>query len=272
MEDFIHVIITRFNVPTESWKVTREGGIPLSEEWLSDRFSIFQKYCLPSFKNQKNQNFIWLVFFDIHTSEKHRKTISEIQQDYPLFTPIYIREFPDMQPKLMEIIPQYFTDKTKFVISSDIDNDDMLHCDFVQTVQQYYQPVNDLVIDLRLGIQLTKTGRRTAFATIFNFASGPFISIVEKIDHFKTVIKENHTKYRNYTKYTYFDKKPLYIQFIHDYNLLNESFADVKRMYHVDFESFGISHKNSFKISKFNTFKHELRRIIKKVIKKISSS
>jgi hypothetical protein len=77
---FIHVITTRFNVPTSVWTVTRGGAKPLSEEWLKDRFEIFQKYCLPSFKNQSNKNFIWLVFFDANTPKKYMHEIEKIEK------------------------------------------------------------------------------------------------------------------------------------------------------------------------------------------------
>lgn len=269
MKDFIHIIITRFNVPTKTWDITREGRKPLSEEWLSDRFQIFQKYCLPSFKNQKNQNFVWLVFFDINTSEQYKEIILSIQKDYPLFTPVYINEFAEMLPKLEEIIPQYFNLNTNFIITSDIDNDDMLHEEFVSTVQQKYQPLHNLVIDIRTGIQLTKTGGKNAFANVCNFPSGPFVSLIEDKNIFKTVINEQHTKYRQYKNYLYFDKKPLFIQLIHENNLVNDTLMENKRLHNIHFQNFGIIQENEFTISMLGALKHNMSRIKNKIIKKI---
>jgi len=269
VQDFKHIIITRFNVPTATWEVTREGKKPLSEEWLSDRFSIFQKYCFPSFKNQKNQNFIWLVFFDVNTSEKYKEIIYRLQSEFSKFTPVFIREFPEMQPKLLEIIPQYFDENTKYIITSDIDNDDLLHSDFTDTVQKKYKPTNNLVIDLKSGIQLTKTSDQKAFANIFNLTSGPFVSLVEDIKDFGTVIKENHVKYRHYPNYSAYDEKPLYIQFIHENNLLNDTFKNNKRLYKINFNDFGVDDKNSFIISKFDALICNASRIKNKILKKI---
>ena len=79
MSQFVHVIMTRFNVPTKGWNETRSGYKPLTEEWLDDRFKLFRTYVLPSYKNQTNQNYIWLTFFDTNTSDKFRKIIKEIE-------------------------------------------------------------------------------------------------------------------------------------------------------------------------------------------------
>ncbi len=113
MSQFVHVIMTRFNVPTKGWNETRSGFKPLTEEWLDDRFKLFRTYVLPSYKNQTNQNYVWLTFFDSNTSDKFRKIIKEIEAEYPVFRAVFVEDFDVMKMKAVEIIPQFFTADTK---------------------------------------------------------------------------------------------------------------------------------------------------------------
>ncbi|KIA89928.1 glycosyltransferase [Kaistella jeonii] len=269
--NFIHLITTRFNVPTSVWTVTRDGAKPLSEEWMKDRFQIFRKYCLPSFKNQSNKNFIWLVFFDVNTPIEYQKEIEKIQKEFSLFHPIFVQNFEEMHQKALEIIPSFFTSETQFVISTDIDNDDLLHRDFVATVQEKYIPKHDLVIDLKRGLQLTKTSENTAIITVFYMVANPFISLVEEIKKVGMVMKEEHLKFRNYPNYTSFDSEPRFIQYIHSNNLVNNTESEAERLSDLDFSDYGIAKENHFKISKSEAAIFNIKRkwrILKKLLVK----
>lgn len=266
MKTFIHIITTRFNVPTHSWNITRDGAAPLSEEWHKHRFEIFQKFTLPSFKNQNNQNFVWLIFFDINTDPKYKKIISTIQKEYPKFTPVFIDNFDQMQPWIIDFIKTK-KEQFQFVITSDIDNDDLLHKKFTETVQQFFKPVHDLVIDVRTGIQLQLNEKKTD-AYFVNMAASPFVSLVEEIDKAGSVIKEPyHSQYRQYKDYSYFDQHPLFIQFVHHYNMVNNVCTKNKRVYSVDYASFGMTQPIEFSISPFSTFIHNTKRKAKLGVK-----
>lgn len=270
--NFIHVITTRFNVPTSVWTETRDGTKPLSEEWLKDRFEIFQKYCLPSFKNQSNKNFIWLVFFDENTPEKYKQEIENIQKEFSLFQPIFVQDFEELQRKALQIIPTFFSDDTQFLISTDLDNDDLLHREFIDTVQQKFEPKNDLVIDLKRGLQLTKSEEGKAYINVFYMVANPFVSLVENKNSFGTVMKEEHLKYRNYSNYTFYDLEPRFIQYIHSNNLLNNSEENAERITALDFSDYGTEIEDEFKISKSEAAFFNIKRkwkILKKVLKKV---
>ncbi len=260
MKPFIHIITTRFNVPTKSWDIMRDGKTPLSEKWHEHRFEVFQKYTLSSFKNLSNQNFVWLVFFDVNTAPKYKEIIHSIQKKYPKFTPIFIREFSEMQPWIINFITEntaYF----QFVITSDIDNDDLLHRKFTEKVQEMFQPIHDLVIDVRTGIQL-EVQEKKANVFLVNMAASPFVSLVEEISKSRSIIKEPyHSSYRKYSAYTFYDKEPLFIQYIHPYNMVNDTRTENKRLYYFDFTSFGMTEHPAFKISATKTFKHNLKRM-----------
>lgn len=259
MKHFIHIITTRFNVPTENWDETRSGYIPLTEEWHEHRFEIFQKFTLPSFRNQNNQNFVWLIFFDVNTDSKYKKIIHNIHKEYPKFTPVFIDNFDQMQPWIIDFIKTK-KEKFQFVITSDIDNDDLLHKNFTETVQQLCKPIHDLVIDVRTGLQLVIDGKK-ADAYFVNMAASPFVSLVEEINRVGTVIKEPyHSRYRQYPNYTYFDKHPLFIQFVHHYNMVNNVRTENKRVFCVDYSSFGMTQPIEFSISPISTFIHNTKK------------
>lgn len=265
MKNFIHIITTRFNVPTENWAETRSGYKPLTEEWHEHRFEIFQKFTLSSFKNQNNQDFIWLIFFDVNTDPKYKKIISSIQEEYPKFTPVFIDNFSQMQPWIIDFIKTK-KEQFQFVITSDIDNDDLLHEKFTEIVQQHFQPIHDLVIDVRTGIQL-ELYEKKAEAYFVNMAASPFVSLVEEIENAGSVIKEPyHSRYRQYTHYTYFDQEPLFIQFVHHYNLVNNVSTENERAYRVDYASFGITQPIEYSISPFPTFIHNTKRKARLVV------
>lgn len=61
MNDFKHFILTRFNIP-----FIRKDSVDFlfSDSYLNERYSIFENTCFSSMCNQKNKDFIWLVFFD----------------------------------------------------------------------------------------------------------------------------------------------------------------------------------------------------------------
>ena len=116
--------------------------------------------------------------------------IEKIEKEFSLFQPVFVQNFEDMQSKALEIIPTFFQDETQFLISTDLDNDDLLHREFIETVQEKFEPKHDLVIDLKRGLQLTKTSESNAFINVFYMVANPFISLVEEKNNFGTVVKE----------------------------------------------------------------------------------
>ena len=53
-------IITRFNL--KLYAKDKENNPGLTSEWLSDRFVLFEQYCLPSIIKQTRQCFYWICF------------------------------------------------------------------------------------------------------------------------------------------------------------------------------------------------------------------
>lgn len=271
MSSYIHFITTRFNVRTENWHQTRTGELPLSEEWHEHRFKIFQEYTLPSFKNQKNKNFIWLVFFDAETSPKYRQIIESIKQDFSNFHPVFVKDGAEINTSISSTFSKYYSSRTEFVISTDIDNDDILHEEFVAVIQQNFKPIHNLVIDLRRGFQLSLLANNKSLLTEFYGVANPFVSIVEKAENPKTIMNEKHPNFKYYENIAVYDSKPLFIQLIHHFNLLNNTQQN-KALYSGNFKEFGFNGKETIAISVKKTLIHNLKRIPGLVSKRFKKS
>lgn len=83
-----HFILTRFNLLL--WQQDKEGQKVRTIKWLEHRFLLFEKYCLPSIKNQTCQDFEWIVLFDSTTPERFKERIISYQKDCPQFLPVYV--------------------------------------------------------------------------------------------------------------------------------------------------------------------------------------
>ncbi|UFK98852.1 glycosyltransferase [Kaistella faecalis] len=259
MLQFIHIITTRFNVPTENWSQTRSGYAPLTDEWHEHRFDLFQKYTFPSFKNQKNKNFVWLVFFDVNTKTKYRQIINHLQNDFPNFKPVFVQDGAEINLGITTVFEKHFQKDQKFVISTDIDNDDLLHEEFVDKIQSLFKPVHNLVIDLRRGLQMSIINKNQVLVNEYYAIANPFVSLVENISSFKTIMNERHNNFRKYDNVIGYDNKPLFIQLIHTHNLMNSTLK-TKGLSKINFKEFGIPAEHTPKIMKWKTLFHNLKR------------
>lgn len=133
-------ILTRFNLYL--WKKYKKGKKVRSREWLEHRFELFERYCLPSIKNQTCQSFEWIVLFDSTTPERLKEKIVEYQKECQQLVPVYV------EPKDGHRFAQIFREEVvrRFKSSKDhgfngrvlttyLDNDDALNVRFVEDIQ-----------------------------------------------------------------------------------------------------------------------------------------
>ena len=84
MQEFQHIIITRFNLRNHQWSDRTKNNTPiLTESWLEDRFDLFENFCYLSVRNQTNINFQWWVFFDTKTPTRFRERHKRIRTEIP---------------------------------------------------------------------------------------------------------------------------------------------------------------------------------------------
>lgn len=228
-----HFLITRFNLKNEHWI----NNNAVSENWLKNRIKIFEKICYPSVINQSNQQFTWLIFFDIDTPNTIKKYIEE-NYTSDLIQIHYIDGFKELETICKRIISTQISPNSYF-ITSRLDNDDALHKDYIDTIKNLSIPRSKTVIDIRNGYQLyfeNNLGQAKAYFSTFN----PFISLISDDKTLELVIDKEHTDWnnKNYTCIAYL-KKRLWMQYIHDNNQLNKLITSLPTVY-VDIKQFSI--------------------------------
>jgi hypothetical protein len=125
-----HVILTRFNLATKG----REAVIRTQPNWLAGRFDLFEKYCLPSVAAQTNQNFEWILFFDIKTPQQFISRIKEAQSIR--YFHAYYTDLFDSSGWRESIYRLFGEPRTPALLTSILDSDDSLCGDYVDTLQK----------------------------------------------------------------------------------------------------------------------------------------
>lgn len=216
---FQHYILTRFNLRATDWTVTKNKEKVLTEEWLEERFDLFENYCFSSVKNQSNQNFKWLVFFDVNTPEAYKIKVEEYRKSYQNFYPFFIDGMPNFLPEIVKNIK--LLDNEKYIITSRLDNDDSIHEDYVKVIQSYFNQQNHLAIDLIDGytLQIGEKIRLGFQKHLYN----PFISLIENKDDFKTVwFRSRHGSWKYEKNIIRVKGKRLWLGIIHSKNKVNQ--------------------------------------------------
>ncbi len=216
-EVYLHYLITRFNLRREGWNEARDGSLVLTEEWLRNRFVLFEKFCLTALQNQTNQNFTWLVYFDTNTPSEYKQKTSEYSLHFPNFKPVFINGMPEFLSSIQNEIKK---NTLPFTITTRIDNDDCVSKNFINEIQQNFEEQDFLVLDFPDGFTLQinpeiKIGKRKQ---LFN----PFISIVEKNESAKSVwSRETHSSWKKEKNIKRINNKRIWMSIIHFENKKN---------------------------------------------------
>lgn len=242
---FQHFLVTRFNLRVDSWDTTRDGEATLDDEWLEDRFSLFEKYCLPSVLNQNNKEFHWFIYFDISTPERFIPRIKEIEKCQGEIHCYFINGNKELNSAFIKSINQFLHNDCEWIITTRLDNDDMIHEKFIQTIQKSFVSKNGVVIDLRKGLQINLQSKRLEVRSLNN-SFNPFISLIEHRNEFQTVISRLHREWVKAEMILVSEKDPLWIEVVHKKNKLNSIDAKQQLEYISSFHEFGLS-GNQFK-------------------------
>lgn len=237
-----HFLITRFNIKNQHWKQTKNGQQVITEAWLNERFRLFETYCLPSVTNQTNQNFYWCILFDSETPSVYKERIDQFTIKSSNIYPIFIGGFNHLQSALVEFINSKLHKNDKYIITTRLDNDDSIHEDFIETIQSLSVKKNQCVIDLIEGYQVIIDDQHTDLRTYRSYYN-PFISIVESVNNFKTVISKNHNDWKSIPEKIIYDSKPMWIQLVHKGNLINDKIKALKKVSKIDIEEFGLDNR-----------------------------
>jgi len=270
-----HFIATRFNLRIGNWETTKNGETLLTDQWMEDRFKLFETYCLPSVLNQSNQNFLWCIFFDNNTKESDRDKIKKLTENFPIIKVLYIDGIDELRTGLISFIKKTPGD-FEFAITTRLDTDDLLHKDFIKTVQKLFKPEHDAVIDIRTGYQVSiENGIGEVRNLNNNF--NQFVSLIEETGKAETVFSKWHKHWENWKNVVTYDRKRLWIEMVHSKNYVNTAMPGLG--YPLNFREADFGTEGKIQLKKNREFYsyflkkgahqcvHYLKRIIKQSVK-----
>lgn len=214
---FKHYIITRFNLRAKEWQFTKNSTKVLDDNWLKNRFELFEKYCLPSLIAQTNKNFEWVIFFDTETPQFFKDKIEGYKQQLPNLVPLFVENMELFLPTIQEYIKN---NNQEFVITTRLDNDDCVSKYFVEEIQKNFNKQEYEALDFIDGYSLQispdfKLGKKRH---LYN----PFISLVEKKQNPTSVWSRSHTSWKRETRIKRILDQRIWMVIIHQENKVNE--------------------------------------------------
>ena len=223
-----HFIITLFNL--KIWKVDKTQTSTQTSEWLEKRFALFESYCIPSIKNQTCKNFIWLCLLDKDTPESFRCRIEEYKKEIPQLHACYFSAeeashyTDDDNYKRCRFIRDTVRAKLEgedFVITSNLDNDDAIHQEFVRRVQQEFLSYpKETLVSFKRGIQYFVSNN--AVVRMF-YPHNHFLNLIERTNKdFCTVEFYGHAHARKVLPNIDILEKPYWMEVVHGNNVSNE--------------------------------------------------
>lgn len=221
-----HYILTRFNL--RLWTKDKKRNHTRTEKWLNNRFELFEQFCLPSIINQSNKCFKWIVLFDIHTPDRYKEKIKSYEKICPQFCPCFIEadKSRNFVRVFREEIQKRIDKGTNLLITTYLDNDDSLHKNYVQEMQDIkveYPTFVSYVYGIQYYTELN-------IATRIPYRNNHFISLIEPLDEhrgFRTVHGYgSHVDINNFknVKTVYYEDtmQDRWVEVIHDANMDND--------------------------------------------------
>lgn len=181
--DMEHLILTRFNLAMKFRCDRRfDSDVPIEKPWLNTeylgkRFDIFEKYTFPSFENQKNKEFKWIVMFHADTPSDFKERIDGLESRMEQFIPVFLtdNECKKNRKWLQEYIHKNYEGKK--IITTRMDNDDAVHDTFVEHIQRDIldsKMTNNTVLTYSNGLQYDS---RTEIALKYPYVNNHFLTL-----------------------------------------------------------------------------------------------
>jgi hypothetical protein len=216
MSDVTHYLITRFNVIHRKWKPYDKNQVAtLTPYWMEQRFELFEKYTLPSILRQKVSRFgfEWIVLLDFKTHSNYRQRL----EDRKCITPLYCKD------RWYQRLHEYLKRKcrTKWIITTRIDNDDALEPDAIHDIQSQFNE-RRCFVNLMRGSELNLLyDPPTIEPKVEKY--NHFISYIEPTRSCYTVYRWPHGKrLKKIGKVLQLTAKPYWMRVIHERNYLND--------------------------------------------------
>lgn len=236
-----HFILTRFNLLL--WNKDKEGHKVRSAAWLEHRFTLFERYCLPSIKNQTCQEFEWIVLFDSTTPERFKERIAGYQRECKQLVPVYVE--PEKGRCFSEIFKQEVVkrlgsnendnvnDNPSRVLTTYLDNDDALNVGFVEDIQKRALGLSDgTFISYTDGYQLYTDYK---YMMRIHYPRNHFVSVVENGNPATVKTIYGYGSHYNIDKIEgarieNVENLPMWCEVIHEKNMGNDAYFLGARM------------------------------------------
>lgn len=229
-----HFILTRFNL--RLWQADKRGrSIRREEEWLEERFRLFETFCLPSVRAQTCLEFDWVLLLDEDTPQPWRERMEAWKAQMPQLHPVWVprdlqRHFPAVFQRLVR---KHLREGERRVLTTYLDNDDALHRRFVEEVQRraealpsstflFFPQGLQYFTSLQLATQITYPNNH--FCTLVeDYAQSHEVRTVHGYGSHFLLHRNPHIPIHQAT-----DAPPLWVEVIHEQNVDN----DVKMTLH----------------------------------------
>lgn len=235
-------INTRFNIVLKgNIERTDKAGSPTGTmDWLTKRFGLFERVCLPSLMAQTDTDFHWLVFFSDRTPEPFLARIDDLNKRFPQFIPCFLKDGEMQVRRFRTEVIRLLGPEDDHVITARIDNDDAFHRTYVERLRAEFHGQDDEMINFLNGIQYDMDRGMVAD---LRKPSNPFIARIERVKdgQVKTILDVMHHQAQATGLLRDIDiATPMWLQLIHSGNVLN-SFASGRVRMKMDLEKeFGI--------------------------------
>jgi hypothetical protein len=200
-----YLLLTRFNVNAFPCL-----GLP-SETWMNHRLEIFERLCFPSVECQTDQNFDWIIFLHPQTSTSAVRRLASLQQRR--FFELYFTDNSDVAV-LSAVADQYREGGS--LITTRLDNDDVIHEDFVKMVRQKMSEKEEHWLNFDLGLRLDHRGLFTK-----HHRSNAFLSRLEHVPPMSTSLATKHSHISTQANVEHDSTCRAWLQVVHGRNVCN---------------------------------------------------
>lgn len=218
-------LLTRFNL--NLFPKDKDGLSTRTEEWLTDRCGLFEKYCFPSVFNQSYKEFIWIVLFDDNTPDQYKDRIASYQDKMKNFLPVYFSsEEARNHKRLVNRVITDYKDESPYLITARVDNDDALHRDFIKNVALLKDKGKDSIHFFSFGNGL-QYYVNSNLAIKLQYVKNHFLVSVSNHydkDHVRNILEFLHPSIADYgVPFTCIKTtEPMWVEVVHQHNVNND--------------------------------------------------
>lgn len=228
-----HFLLTRFNITL--WQHDKKGNVIDRSKWLEERLQLFETYCLPSVAGQNCKDFVWFLLLDESTPETYRDRILSYKDICPNIRLVSVKSgygfrFVEVfQGVVSEYLEKFRGDVDELCLTTYLDNDDCLHREYVQDVQNFVRQnslnhIEDYFLAYDYGLQYYTDLK---VVTRISYPNNHFMTLVERVGDIKTCYgygshfmleSENVAQVKHIKTLD----KPMWIEVIHGNNVDND--------------------------------------------------